>query len=207
MTKDTGLVHSLREQIVTQLRNDIYAGRLTFGERISEASLVARFNVSRTPIREALHQLTQEGLLQSKPNHGVRVAAESSNEIQELIIFIRRKIETFALQSCFDSLTEEDFIQWDEIVNRLAVACKEKDYAAIAERDLEFHHAIIQRAGIPDLEMIWRVIVGRVRSHFQDTQIGYSNTMDIYGEHAEILEVFRSGDRDAAIAILKANVG
>lgn len=207
MKHDTGLVHGLREQIVTQLRKDIYTGRLAFGERLSEASLVERFEVSRTPIREALHQLTQEGLLESKPNHGVRVAAESSDEIQELIISIRRMIETFALQSCFDSLTEKDFIQLDKIVDLMAEACEQQDYPSIAERDLEFHQAIIRRAGISDLETVWRVIVARVRSHFRDTQKGYSNPMDIHAEHVEILKVFRGGDRDAAVAALGANVG
>ena len=207
MGSNTGLIHGLREQIVYQLRNDVYSGRLVAGERLSEPRLVERFKVSRTPIREALQQLTQEGILEAKPNCGVRVAVETRGEIQELIISIRRTIETFALRSCFDNLTEEDFLQWDEIVDRMAKACEKQDYSAIAERDLEFHLAIIQRAGITDLAAIWKVIVARVRSHFRDTQKRYSDPMDIHAEHAEILKVFRGGDLEAAVEILASNVG
>lgn len=207
MGHGTGLICGLRGQIATQLRNDVYSGRLVSGERLSETSLVERFKVSRTPIREALQQLTQEGLLEAKPNCGVRVAAESSDEIQELIISIRRMTETFGLRSCFDDLTEEDFLQWDGIVDRMAEACEKQDYPAIAERDLEFHLAIIRHARIPDLEAIWKMIAARVRSHFRDTQKRYPDPMDIHAEHAEILEVFRGGDRDAAVDILGANIG
>ena len=207
MGHETELICGLRGQIVNQLRKDIYAGRLAFGERLSEVSLAERFKVSRTPIREALHQLTQEGLLVSRPNHGVRVAAEFSDEIQELIISIRRMIETFALESCFDDLTEEDFLQWDEIVGRMAESCEKHDYPAIVELDIEFHRAIILRAGSPDLEVMWNMIAARVRSHFRDTQKRYPEPMDIHAEHAEILEVFRGGDVKAAVDILGANIG
>ena len=58
MGRNTELICGLRGQIITQLRKDIYAGRLVAGEKLSEVSLAERFNVSRTPIREALHQLT-----------------------------------------------------------------------------------------------------------------------------------------------------
>lgn len=54
MNGSTRLVYSLREQIVEQLRTDLLAGRHAEGERLSEAKLVARFGVSRTPVREVL---------------------------------------------------------------------------------------------------------------------------------------------------------
>ncbi len=207
MARGSGLVYGLREQIVNQLRNDIYSGRLLSGQRLCETDLVERFKVSRTPIREALQQLTQEGLLDAKPNCGVRVAAEAGDEIQELIISIRRMVESFGLRSCFNELNEEDFLHLDEIVERMAEACRRRDYPAIAELDLEFHHAIIARSGIPDLEAIWKVIVARVRSHFRESQKRYPDPMHIHAEHAEIVEVFRGGDLEAAVEILGGNVG
>jgi len=207
MARGTGLIYGLREQIVNQLRNDIYAGRLVSGQRLCDMDLVESFNVSRTPIREALQQLTQEGLLEAKPNCGVRIASEAGDEIQELIITIRRMVEQFGLRSCFNELGEEDFLQWDEIVERMADACRRRDYPTIAELDLELHHAIIARSGVPDLEMIWKVIVARVRSHFREAQKRYPDPMYIHAEHVEIMEVFRSGDLEAAVEILGGNVG
>ena len=116
-------------------------------------------------------------------------------------------IETFALQSCFDDLTEEDFLHWDDIISRMGKACEKRDYPGIVERDLEFHHAIVLRAGIPYLETMWNMIAARVRIHFRDTQKRYPDPMHIHDEHVEIMDVFRSGDCEAAVDILSGNIG
>ena len=200
------LIYGLREQIIEQIRKDVFAGKFSVGERLSESSMVSRFKVSRTPIREALHQLVQEGVLEAKPNHGVRVASEACDAMNELVVSIRRMIETFALRSCYDELTEEDFRQWEQILDRLAEACRERDYAEIAELDIEFHRAIILRADIPVLEAIWMSIFARMRSHFRATHLNYANTMDIHAEHMHVLEVFRRGDRDTALKALEENI-
>jgi GntR family transcriptional regulator, rspAB operon transcriptional repressor len=200
------LVRGLRDQIVDQLRNDVFSGRLMPGERLSETSLVDRFGVSRTPIREALQQLTQEGLLEAKPNCGVRVASESCDTLHALVIPIRRTIETFALRSCFDELDDDDFTRWEEILHRMGEACRERDFPAVAELDLAFHRSVIQRAGIRDLETIWLAIVARVRSHFLRSQRDYVEPMDIRDEHASIVEAIRSRNVDTAVEILGANI-
>ena len=62
--------HQLRDT----LEDEIVNGRLQPGDRLDEASLAARFNVSRTPIREALQQLVAAGLVQSEPKRGTFVA-------------------------------------------------------------------------------------------------------------------------------------
>lgn len=200
------LVYGLREQIVKQIRNDVLAGRLDAGKRLSEADLASRFKVSRTPIREALQQLVQEGVLDAQPNCGVRVAAEACDSMNELVISIRGMIEIFALRSCFDDLNEEDFRQWEDILGRLAEACRKRDYQEIAELDIEFHRAVVHRAGIPVLDAMWTSIVARIRTHFRETQLNYSNPMDVHAEHVAILEAFRAGNRDAATKLLDENI-
>ena len=200
------IVYGLREQIVKQIRKDIFAGRLGVGKRLSEVDLASRFKVSRTPIREALQQLVQEGVLDAQPNYGVRVAAEACDSMNELVISIRRMIETFALRLCFDDLNEEDFRQWEDILGRLAEACRKRDYREIAELDIEFHRAVVHRAGIPVLDTIWTSIIARIRTHFRETQLNYSDPMDIHAEHAAILEAFRASNRDAATKLLEENI-
>ena len=77
MASNRGVV-STREQITDRLREDVFAGRLPAGERVSEASLAGRFGVSRGPIREALSLLTSEGLVVAKQTWGVSVAQPAS---------------------------------------------------------------------------------------------------------------------------------
>src|SRR6266568_9551561 len=79
-------IQSMREQITGRLRDDILTGRLAEGERLHEAKLAERFGVSRAPIREVLAQLTHEGLLEAKPNCGVKVAPSDSESVRDLIV-------------------------------------------------------------------------------------------------------------------------
>ena len=206
MTRTNVLVRGLREQIADSLRADIISGHLAEGEQINENKMVDRFAVSRTPIRGALLQLTQEGLLEAKPNCSVRVAPRITDEIQELIVPIRRTIETFALRMFYDEINEADYQEWEEILERLKVACEKSDYTAIAKEDIIFHRSIIRRAGLRDLEVIWQIIAARVHMNFQLEQEKNPEPMEIYAEHVSIVEAIRSGDRDKAIEVLGANI-
>lgn len=200
------LVFSLREQIVEQLRNDLLAGRFPEGERLSEASLVARFGVSRTPVREALQQLVQEGLLEGKPNVGVTVAPRPPDAIRDLVVPIRRSVEEFALRSIFGVLQDDDFLLWERILEQMKEACRTRDYASVAEQDVAFHRSIVRRAAQPDLEQIWTTLITRMRPHFVDTQRDYPNLMDVYREHREILEAFRRAEIEVAVSFLIRNI-
>lgn len=204
-TRDA-LVHGLREQIVEQLRDDLLCGRIGEGERLSEQELVDRFGVSRTPIREALAQLSHEGLLESSPHRGVRVAPTPPDSVRELIVPVRRTLESFALGLIFDQLTDEDFRAWDAILAELKAACKAKDCNATVRCDIAFHRSIIRRANQKDLEAIWSAIVARVRSHFWHAHRGYGDLMELYREHARLVEVFRTGDKQASIAALAGSI-
>lgn len=200
------LIRGLREQIVTQLRDDILAGRLDAGARLSETKLAERFGVSRGPIREALVQLTNEGMLIGRPNCGVTVAPTAPDSIRGLIVPIRRTIELYALRQFFDDITEDDFRIWDDILKRLKEACEQQDYHATAEQDIAFHRSLLVRANQPDLLAIWQTIVARIRSHFRQTHIENPDPLAIYEEHKRIVDTFRTGDKEASLRILEASI-
>ena len=97
---------TIREQVADRIRADVLSGRLAEGTSLREQALAAQYGVSRAPIRDALLQLTQEGLLVAKPNCGVRVRSSSGQEIQPLVVELRRKIELFALRKVFKQFTD-----------------------------------------------------------------------------------------------------
>lgn len=201
------LVRGLRSQIADRLREDILSGRIVPGEKLAEPQLIKRFGVSRAPIREALVLLTQEGLLEGQANRGVRVTQPVPNELQELFLPIRRMLEVYALKKCFAALTEKDFQIWEEILQRLKVACKARDFLSSAEGDIGFHRTLVELAGQADLLLIWSALVGRLREYFRQGHMRYPDPMSIYDEHREVLKVFRSGDLNRALAALRANMG
>lgn len=201
-----GLIRGLREQIANQLREDILAGRFEAGARLSEIKLAERFGVSRGPIREALVQLTNEGLLTGRPNCGVSVASSAPDSIRELIVPIRRTIETFALRLLFDNITPEDFQVWDELLQKMKQALQKKDFNASAELDIAFHRSLLVRAGQPDLLAIWQTLVARIRTHFRHSHMKTKDSLAIYHEHKNIVDAFRSGDKEKSVRILEDNI-
>src|SRR5262245_21011464 len=177
---DRELSVGLRKQIADRIREDVLAGRFEDGERLRETELVARFGVSRTPIREALVQLTHEGLLEGRPNCGVKVATSPPDSIREFIVPLRRTIETYALRQFFHEIGPSDLKRWQQILARLREACRQRDFAATAECDIAFHRSILERAGQPALLSIWSAIVVQIRRHFRASHERYPNPLDIY---------------------------
>src|SRR3954453_23096560 len=119
---DAGLVRGLRDQIVDRLRAEVLADRFSAGTPLRELELSSRFGVSRGPIRVALQQLSYEGILVGLPNRGVRVAPAVPDHVRELVVPIRRTIETFALRQFIKEVNADDFEFWESILIRLGSA-------------------------------------------------------------------------------------
>src|SRR5262245_14119739 len=204
---DASLTRGVRERVANHLRNEILSGRLAEGERLSEIHLAKRFGVSRGPIREAFVQLTHEGLLVAELNRGVRIAPSPPKSIRKLVTPIRRTLETYALELVFDDLTEDDFRVLDGIVERIKVACEHEEAAASIEPDIAFHRFFLERARQPDLLVIWSTIIARFRRHLEQIHRAHTFTpMDVYQRHKELVEVFRKGDKEAAIKALQEHI-
>ncbi|MEN1677963.1 MAG: GntR family transcriptional regulator [Planctomycetota bacterium] len=195
------VARTIREQVADRIRADVLSGRLTEGTSLREHALAKQYSVSRAPIRDALLQLTQEGLLVAKPNCGVRVAAVKP-ETQSLLVGLRRQVEEFALKNAFKHFTDEIIEKLDQTVARLRNACEAEDLAAIVENDMALHRTIIDTSGNPEVLPIWLPIVSRMMLHYGR----HSNIMDSHREHAAIVSAIRAGDQKAAIAALRANI-
>jgi DNA-binding GntR family transcriptional regulator len=195
-------IHTIREQIADHIRADILSGQLSEGEQLREQLLAKRFGVSRGPVRDVLLQLTQEGLLVSKRNCGVRVSPAPDEWIQPLAVDLRQRVEIFALRKVIKALNEDAIEYLGEMVERLRRACKRGDLAAIVKHDMGFHRYILEMTGDENLVAMWLPIVQRMMLHYTR----HEDMMESHREHAAILNAIRSKDVKRATAALKQNI-
>lgn len=193
---------TIREQITERIRSDVLAQRLTAGTSLREQALAQQYGVSRAPVRDALLQLTSEGLLVAKPNCGVKVAAQPDESLQPLVIELRRKVEVFALNRLLDRRAEVDLAPLHRIVAKLKTACEAGDVSAIVNCDMAFHRLIIGAADGQELLALWLPIVSRMMLHYTRHQ----DWMESHREHAAIADAIQRGNRQQARTLLTSNI-
>jgi DNA-binding GntR family transcriptional regulator len=187
------------------LRDAVVFGDLQPGERLVEREIAARTGVSRGPVREALRQLEQEGLIVSVPYQGTYVAGISDVEVDEIVIPIRLVLETFAYRQCMSALEESDFEYLAGLVERMQRAADIADLPALVEVDLQFHSRVIERAGNQCLQT-WRSIEPRVRAYFFRDVVRHASLQDLPREHVELLEAMRSTDVARVVPLLEQHI-
>ncbi len=196
---------SRRHALARALRDAVVFGDLQPGERLVERDIAARTGVSRGPVREALRQLEQEGLIVSVPYQGTYVAGISDVEVDEIIIPIRLVLETFACRKSMSALEASDFDDLAALVERMQVAADAGDLPALVEVDLQFHSRVVERAGNQCLQ-IWRSIEPRVRAYFFRDVVRHSSLQDLPQEHGQLLEAMRSADAARVLPLLEQHI-
>jgi DNA-binding GntR family transcriptional regulator len=132
---------SLTTVIFERIRDDILYGKYEKGEKIVEAKLADEFNVSRTPVREALKQLELDDLVENIPNRGVVVKGISKQDIVD-IFTIRLAIEGIAVEWAIERMDKEDMQKINEIYELMEFYTFKKDVKKFAELNTKFHEAI-----------------------------------------------------------------
>jgi GntR family transcriptional regulator, rspAB operon transcriptional repressor len=136
---------SIREKVYQVIRENILDGRFLPGERMVETRLASDIHTSRTPVREALHILEREGLLESIPRVGYRVRKMRWSEVEE-ICEIRVVNETLAARWAMERMTSEEIQALQQNIDHSKKAVTE-DPKSFVEWDSEFHEILARASG------------------------------------------------------------
>lgn len=128
----------LREVVFDALRNAITSGLLPPGERLMENQLAEQLRVSRTPVREAIRKLEQEGFVVMVPRRGTYVADLSIRDINE-VFEIRSALEVLAAGLAAERISEEDLEHLERLLVAIGEHIENGDTAKIVEADCNFH--------------------------------------------------------------------
>ncbi len=156
---------TFRQHIAERLRAAILAGDLAPGTALVETTLAAQFAVSRGPLREALRQLIEEGLLVTVPYTGTHVISLSVDDVQE-IYSIRIALERFAFEQAWGR-RDDQFAR--ELLRRNALltdAIDAGDDCASIQAELDLHGLVYEASGHRMLQRSWHGLRGRLQLYW-----------------------------------------
>jgi DNA-binding GntR family transcriptional regulator len=197
---------SRRHQVSDILRKAITSGDLRPGDRLVELELSAQLGTSRAPVREALRQLEQEGLVVSYPYRGTEVLSVSQEEIEHVLVPIRLTIERFAFTRAMPKLGAEDLDHLAGLVEDMRHAADAADADRVADADLRFHDYVIAKAEQPHCLQIWHTIQPRVWAYFRRDAPAHPGRHTVAEQHRQLLEAIASGDEARLLATLDAHI-
>jgi DNA-binding GntR family transcriptional regulator len=157
--------NTLRAQIAERLRAAILAGDIPPGAPLVETALSERFDVSRGPLREALRQLIEEGLLVTVPYTGTHVAPLSVEDVRE-IYSLRTALEIFAIEQVWgrrDDRFRAELVRRNE---SLIATIDAGDDRASIETELAFHSLAYEASGHRLLQHAWASLRGRLQLYW-----------------------------------------
>lgn len=193
----------VRDGVYAHLRRAVLDGELAPGERLGEAELGERLGVSRTPIREAIMRLTQEGLLVAEANKGVRVRTVSAAEARDTYV-VREELDGLAAALAAQAHTANDAAMLRAALGALNAA-PGGDYREQTRLDLAFHRAVTLAAHNAALADLMRGLEQRVALIKHQTRT-YNAHPDTGAQHAAILEAILTRDANAARAAARTHV-
>ena len=142
-TKDRD--NSLTERVYRDLRHGIITGTIRGGTRLIETTLASQMDVSRTPVREALHKLALEGFLYSIPRAGYIVEETSDTDIKDLFT-TRTAIEQIAVKWAIEKISVEELHRLEKNLQKTDEVIKTGETESMMDLDAEFHEIIYRAA-------------------------------------------------------------
>jgi len=200
----------LRQEVLEAIRSAILANRIKPGTRLLEAEVATRMGVSRAPVREAIRQLEQEGLVEFFPHRGAVVVGLPEDEI-DAIYELRAEIEARAIARACATASETDLTRLEGLIADMQKALKQHDIDEVAEIDLRFHGAIVELSGFSLLRHIWQSLDGlvRVRSYQALDRPGRAAQYFLSGSiasHSVLIDALRARDAAMAADAIRAHI-
>jgi GntR family transcriptional regulator, carbon starvation induced regulator len=197
----SGAPETRADWVDRRLKEAILRGELAPGERLVAATLAERWNVSATPLREAIQRLAAEGLVETAPQRGARVAPVSVRDAEE-IYELRLLLEPRALRESLERMDHTHRAEIGEAYAAYERAVQAADVAAALDAHRDLHATLLKRCPSRWLLRITRLLAEQSQL-LQLASIGApGGHHDVVGEHRGIVDDARADRVDDAVAAL-----
>lgn len=197
---------SSRNRVYDAIREAIFSGKLSPGQKLTETQLATDFNVSRVVIREALQQLAHDGLVVQSSYKGTNVVRLRSNEVNE-ILSVRVLLESEAVREAKKHLTDKDK---EELRAMVAELDSTEEPFLHTELDFQFHQRIWELSGNETLKKLLihlsapffaMAVIVRQSKRFDP----YADKSKI-GKHQKLIDALVDGEPEEAVAAMREHI-
>ena len=195
----------LHEEVAERLRELVLSGELAPLSRINELALAERFGISRTPLREAIKVLANEGLVELLPQRGARVASLSLAEIDEMIEVVAA-LEGSAAELACQAFDISQLERLDALQSEIVAAWKASDEELYLRVNRDIHDLIMAASGNRTLQELYASLAGRIqraRYSAHKTPEQWRRAID---DHEEMLRLIRGGEAAALADLMRRHV-
>lgn len=187
-----------------RVRDDIVAGALPLGSRLTLDFLARRYSVGHMPVREALRQLEGEGLVVLAPNRCARVRAVDV-EFARNIFDLRIAIEAMLTRRAAERIEGEHVARLKSIQAAYEAQARKHDFEALLSLNRQFHDVINEAASNPEaahvLERHWRVIAALWNLY----GYGEKRVAGVISDHRQIIEALETHDAEVSACLAMAH--
>ncbi|MEZ5644248.1 MAG: GntR family transcriptional regulator [Burkholderiaceae bacterium] len=198
---------SRADEVYAQLKKDIADFRLVPGDRFSEHDICNRLSVSRTPVRQALFRLQQEGLVEVLFRSGWRVLPFDFDKFDQLYD-LRMVLETTAAQRLCQQEATRSSELLEALKERWLVPASERssDATQVAVWDEAFHETLVKAAGNAEMARVHHEVTERIRIIRRLDFLKQMRIDATYEEHAKILRAIIARKADRAELLLRSHI-
>ena len=187
---------SIAETVFAKIEEAILNGNLRSGEILTENKLCEQLSVSRTPVREALNRLRQEGLIE-ETGKGALVIGITAKDLDD-IYEVRLRIEGLASAMCAESITDGQLSELEEIVALQEFYTSRGQADSIKNLDSRFHERIYSYCGSKILSSLLSDLHRKVQRFRRASVEDPTRALAAVAEHRQILDALRAHDRTLA---------
>lgn len=195
----------LHDEVVARLRDLILSGELEPRSRVNESALCKRFDISRTPLREAIKLLAAEGLLELLPNRGARVAALSAREIEEVLEVVAA-LEGAAGELACGHITEAEIDALEGLQKTMVEAWRAHDAPGYFACNRQIHEAIMRASRNTALQGVYAMMSGRIQRARYSANKTPEQWAHAIEDHVEMLKLLRARDGAGMGALMRAHI-
>jgi DNA-binding GntR family transcriptional regulator len=190
------------------LRQAILSSTIKPGQRLDVEELGQKLGVSLTPVRNAIHQLAAEGLIEIRPRTGTFVASLSPQDVKETFE-IRLALESLAAEKAVENTTSADLKRLTELLKSLRKPVRNDEDRKNHERDnVEFHLILVKASGNRRLIEMYEALNAHIKiARIHASERNWPSRLEEeQAEHEEIVNAIEKGDATKLIAALRKHI-